>query len=146
MKCLIHGGTPFFSIGIEYKDKYLDEIFSKKMNLDPKDTKNAIIALNGTSSFASLERIADEILSYRPSTPAGQFFYELKVQEVLSFALEQYFKRKEININKDDDLALETVTKYIDDHYMAQLELEKLAKIAIMSKSKLKDVFKKNMA
>ncbi|MDO5714419.1 MAG: AraC family transcriptional regulator [Tissierellia bacterium] len=141
--CLLHGGTPFFSVGIEYKDKYLDEIFSKEMNISIDVTLNAIKALNGTANFTPLEVIADEILSYREISPASKFFYELKARELLSFALERYYKSTCKNANQDDEESLATVAKYIDDHYMANLELDTLAKIATMSKSKLKDIFKK---
>ncbi|MDO5718916.1 MAG: AraC family transcriptional regulator [Tissierellia bacterium] len=143
-KCLLHGGSAFYSVGFEYKDKYLDEYLPTKLEENSKDIEEAISSLNGLVSFTAIEDIANDIISYRDISPASKLFYEIKAREVLNIALERYYSlKREDDLSKDDETSLLRVAKYIDDHYVKELPLELLSEIAFMSKSKLKNCFKK---
>lgn len=137
---VLHGGYPFLSVGFEYKDGFINKYFPKKYGISFEDIKKAISNLNSRKIYPKLIKISDDILNYRENSPMSEFFYETKANEFLSTILEEYYSKKEIK--KDDKKALEDVTKYIDEHYMIDISLDFLSKISLMSKSKLKNIFK----
>ncbi|MCO4635849.1 transcriptional regulator, AraC family [Streptococcus infantarius subsp. infantarius] len=70
-----------------------------------------------------------------------QIFQETK--EWLSIIIDDYYsQQKEKKINPDDNQALDNVKHYINDHLTTTIPQDLLAKIAMMSKTKLKNLFK----
>ena len=53
-----------------------------------------------------------------------------------------FFNNKDVRISKDDDKALKDVANYLDDHYALDVSQQTLEKIASMSGTKLKKLFK----
>ena len=49
---------------------------------------------------------------------------------------------KDVRISKDDDKALKDVANYLDDHYALDVSQQTLEKVASMSGTKLKKLFK----
>ena len=49
---------------------------------------------------------------------------------------------KDVRISKDDDKALKDEANYLDDHYALDVSQQTLEKIASMSGTKLKKIFK----
>lgn len=73
----------------------------------------------------------------------SELFYEVKAKEWLSIIINDYYsQQKEKKINPDDNQALDNVKHYINDHLTTTIPQDLLAKIAMMSKKKLKNLFK----
>ena len=73
--------------------------------------------------------------------------FTAKIYEILSEISSYINKNKKTivahqQINKEDLLALQQISQYIDEHYNFDISLDMLAKIACMSVSKMKILFK----
>ena len=75
-------------------------------------------------------------------SPAAELFFEAKAKEWLSLTINAFFNNKDVRISKDDDKALKDVANYLDDHYALDVSQQTLEKIASMSGTKLKKLFK----
>lgn len=144
MRFLLHGGYPYFSVGIEYKKDFIEKYIPETFGISKATLNQALESLNFLSENSKIEKIADEILSYKNTSPGSQLFYEVKAKELLTIAVNQYFnsKNKFHNIAESDNAALEDICNYIDNHYSSDISQDFLCKIALMSKSKLKHIFK----
>lgn len=139
---ILHQNSRYMSVGIEYKNGYLDRFFSKEYNISFEEVAKAFQMVN-TSTNKVLYELTDKILNYQEHSPASDFYYEIIAKSILSEVLKDYYNRKDNPIPKDDMSALVLVANTIEEHYMADLPLDFLAKVAMMSKSKLKNIFKK---
>lgn len=144
VRFILHGGFPYLSIGIEYKKNFLEEYLTKIFKLKLEDMDKAFKNLKRLGIEKDFELIANEILNYKQDTPLSSLFYEVKAKELLTIIVNKYFENKHIDekLSKSDAQAIENVCKYIDDHYTAELSQDLLCKIALMSKTKFKYVFK----
>ncbi|MDO5732768.1 MAG: AraC family transcriptional regulator [Eubacteriales bacterium] len=138
---ILHAGSKFSSVGLEYKDGFFDQKLSKQYDIKLADIEAALANLNHGQLFPQLLRIADEILLYREDSPMCDFFYETKSKEIVSLILKDYYDKRNA-LKSKDIVAIENVANMINEHYMMTLSLDFLAGIALMSKSKLKDCFK----
>ena len=75
-------------------------------------------------------------------SPAAELFFEAKAKEWLSLTINAFFNNKDVRISKDDDKALKDVANYLDDHYALDVSQQTLEKVASMSGTKLKKLFK----
>lgn len=140
-KFLLHGGFPYLGIGINFKQQMIDEYLSsledyKTINLSDMffDTKTIITN--------SLEKLARSILDCKMTSPAAEIFFEAKAKEWLSITIDAFINKKSNPIPVDDEKALENVANYLNDHYALDVPQETLEKIAMMSGTKLKNLFK----
>ncbi|MDY6037779.1 MAG: AraC family transcriptional regulator [Eubacterium sp.] len=138
---LLHEKTPFLTVSINYKDKIIaDHLPSVKKDFDI----SYFDIFSNTKSIItnSLELLARDILNCHMTSPAAEIFFEAKAKEWTSIAINAFLSRKEIKISMDDDKALENVASYIEDHYAIDISQKTLEKIAMMSGTKLKKLFK----
>ena len=87
-----------------------------------------------------------EIENYHGDGMAAALFYEAKVTETIALVVDAWKRQsqKQIRPLSTGDLAgLNNVVSYIADHYAFDIPLERLANIACMSESKLKNCFKR---
>ncbi len=139
---LMHANFPFLSVGITFKDKIFKdyvENHNEIKNIDIceifYDTKERIIK--------PLEKISNEILNCNMNSPALEIFFESKAKEWFSIIIDSCLNKIEKKaISKVDDEAIENVANYINDHYSFDLSQELLEKIAMMSGTKMKNLFK----
>ncbi len=77
------------------------------------------------------------------NSPVAEIFFKAKAKEWLSITLDAYFNKARTKpISKYDEKTIENVANYINDHYALELPQELLEKIAMMSGTKLKNLFK----
>ncbi len=133
-KCILHGNQSFLSVGI---------IFKNYNNENIKDfSKLFISSQKSASTFIS--KIANEILKCEMEKPAAELFFEAKAKEWLSFSINAAKTyQKTSKLNTSDEIAIESVAKYIEDHYALNIPQQLLENIACMSGTKLKNTFKK---
>ncbi|MDQ0149379.1 helix-turn-helix domain-containing protein [Eubacterium multiforme] len=139
---LLHSNFPYLSVGINFKEKMFKEYISCN-----KYTSNINISdmFFDTRELVTkpLEKIANSILNCTMTSPAAEIFLEAKAKEWLSITLDAYVnKAKAKVISKADEKAIENVASYINDHYALDIPQELLEKIAMMSGTKLKTLFK----
>ena len=140
-KFLLHNNFPYLSVGISFKKELIEEYLSslkKEQNISYSDIFTSINP-SVVKSFAPLAR---EILNCKMASPAAELFFEAKAKEWLSLTINAFFNNRNITISKDDDQALMDVAKYLDDHYAIDVAQDTLEKIASMSGTKLKKLFK----
>ncbi|MBC2576302.1 helix-turn-helix domain-containing protein [Peptostreptococcus canis] len=139
----LHGGFPYFSLGVEFKKKFLEEYIPEKIGIEKEELFNIFQSSNSLNISCDIEKIANEILMYRKNTPGSELFYEVKAKEWLSITINEYFQSGEKGkLSMDDDVSLNNVARYIDDHYSSEIPQALLCEIALMSKTKLKNSFK----
>lgn len=139
---LLHGNFPFLSVGVNFKEKMIKEYLS---DIEQQSKFNVSQMFFDTRELVTnpLEKIANSILNCNMVSLASEIFFEAKAKEWLSITLDAYLnKRNAKQISKDDEIGIENVAKYIDDHYALDISQEILEKIAMMSGTKLKKLFK----
>jgi transcriptional regulator, araC family len=139
----LHGGYPFFSVGIEYKKDFIENYIPKSFGIDKADLINALQLFDTFSPDNRVKSIADGILAYNNTTPLSEIFYEVKAKELLNIVVDTYFEHSRDKLSSADDTALKNICFYINDHYASDIPQKLLCEIAFMSKTSLKEKFRK---
>lgn len=140
-KFLLHENFPFLSVGINFKEKMIkDYVLSKGFTDIPfKD----IFLMTQDSVLKQLEKLANKILNCTMTSPAAEIYLEAQAKEWLSITIDAFINiEKAKTLFKGDEIAIQNVGKYLDDHYSLAISQDLLEKIAMMSGTKLKTVFK----
>lgn len=141
-RVLLHGNFPYLSVGINYKEKMLNEYLS---SIDNRESFSISDMFFDSRLYITepLGKIANSILNCNMTSSAAKIFFEAKAKEWLSITLDAYLNKEKIKkISIDDSEAIKNVASYIDDHYALDISQEILEKIALMSGTKLKKIFK----
>ncbi|MEA4963171.1 helix-turn-helix domain-containing protein [Lutispora sp.] len=139
---LLHANFPFLSVGVNIKKKMITDYLSSHMETNPKTVSEVFFDTRELVT-KPLEKLANSILNCNMSSPAAEIFLEAKAKEWLSITLDAYFnKETEKSISVPDEKAIVNVANYISDHYALDIPQELLEKIAMMSGTKLKNLFK----
>lgn len=140
-KFLLHGNFPYLSVGIGFKKKMIKEHLSCIKNKKNVNFSNVFFETKSLISTA-IEKLALSILNCKMTSPAAEMFFEAKAKEWLSITINAFLSKKNKKIPYDDNIAIENVAHYLDDHYALDVPQEILEKIAMMSGTKLKKLFK----
>ena len=144
-KALIHKNIPVRSIGIGIAPAYYEDYLKKLYPETQLDPITAFRKIDETTDFPEMSQLLTEIRDYRGEGLAAKLFYEGKVAEavslVVAFQLKYPDKQPRILSQQDID-SVRTVAAYLNDHYAADIPLERLAQIACMGTTKLKSCFK----
>lgn len=141
---ILHAQSRYLSVGFEFSECFIYQIFCQKYAIPHRDMNNALIALNQNPPSISLDRLTDDLLNYRAENPSTRLFYATLAQQVLLAILSTYYEYRNRKLPQDDVDALTRIAATIDEHYMTTLPLKFLAEIAMMSTSKLKMRFKEH--
>lgn len=138
LKFLLHGNFPYSSVGINFKENLLKEYLPlndqhKLLNIF-FDTRKLIVN--------PLAKLSESIINCTMAEPAAKIFFEAKAKEWLSITLDAYFNQNTTTISKNDELALDSVINYINDHFSLNIPQQILEQISTMSGTKLKKLFK----
>lgn len=140
-KVLLHGNFPYLSVGLNFKQGMIDDALSNLKN-NQNIAYSDIFFDTANIINPSLEKLAKAILECKMTSPAAEMFLEAKAKEWLSITLDAFINQNSKMIPPDDEEALENVASYLDDHYALDVQQETLEKIAMMSGTKLKKLFK----
>lgn len=137
----LHKDSPFFSVGMTFKEKMIKEY----IHLIDVEEKNMIPILLSMPDYGvkGLEKIANEILEYQACCQGSKLFYEAKAREWLCIMLNTYFDKPEQKLkDNEDEKALSLVEQHIAQYFATNISQDVLCQIALMSKTKLKSLFK----
>lgn len=139
-----HKNIPIRSIGIEvfpaYYEMYLREMYQNEY----KSPHDAFLNIGQTENFPEMTLLLQQVWAYRGEGLSGKLYYDSKVAEALSLVIAYNKNRKEQerNISNKDMRLIEDVSAYINDHFNSNLSIDYLSRIACMSPTKLKNLFK----
>ncbi|SFU41402.1 transcriptional regulator, AraC family [Clostridium sp. DSM 8431] len=144
-RALIHKMIPIRSIGIEIMPAYYEDYLKTRYSEEYNSLNLAFNNIEETVYIPELVQVLYQIKNYKGTGLAAHLFYDAKVTESLSLIIE-YQKRSQKKSKKklsDSDIhQMENLTAYLNDHYVSELSLNNLSKIACMGVSKLKSCFK----
>jgi YesN/AraC family two-component response regulator len=142
IRFLLHANFPYISVGINFKDKMIEEYISCHLNPECANISDVFFETRELVT-RPLEKLANSILNCNMNSPVAEIFFKAKAKEWLSITLDAYFNKARTKpISKYDEKTIENVANYINDHYALELPQELLEKIAMMSGTKLKNLFK----
>lgn len=138
---LLHENSPYLGITINFKPQMIKDCLSS-MKVSKNISYSHMFQDTKAIITNSLEPIAKDILNCKMVSPAAEMFFEAKAKEWISIVIDAFLNKKESHISPDDNIALENVANYLDDHYALDVSQKTLEKIAMMSGTKLKKIFK----
>lgn len=142
MRFLLHANFPFVRVGINFKDNMLEKYISSHLGPELTSVSNLFLETRELVT-KPMEQLANSIINCSMTSPAAEIFLEAKAKEWLSITLDAYFSKvKSKPISHSDENAIQDVASYINDHYALDISQELLERIAMMSGTKLKQVFK----
>ncbi|MBY2476866.1 AraC family transcriptional regulator [Clostridioides difficile] len=139
---LLHANFPYLSVGVNFKDQMIKDYIYCHLNTSLTTVSDMFFDTRELVT-KPMENLANSILNCNMSSPAAEIFLEAKAKEWLSITLNAYLNKSKIKqISKSDEKAIENVANYINDHFALDISQELLEKIAMMSGTKLKNIFK----
>lgn len=138
----LHANSPYISVGVHFKKKMIKEFIIDRAEISQKDPVHIFFTTRQLVT-QKIGALANEIINYKGSGIAAELFFEAKAREWLSIVLNEYDNKSgKKPLAYEDELAIDCVVSYISDHFNADIPQNFLEEIAMMSKTKLKTVFK----
>lgn len=142
LRFLLHGNCPFLSVGMNFKDKMLEQYVINNIGVAPGRVFDIFFETQDLIT-KPLGILAKEILNCNMEPASAKLFMDAKAKEWLSIILNAYAKRGSIKpLSKSDEGSIQDVIEYINDHYASDMSQDLLEKIAMMSGTKLKSTFR----
>jgi AraC-like DNA-binding protein len=143
---LVHKNIPIYAVGIEITPEYSGKYLNAKYPGEFINPRDAFLSIDENSDFPEMVHLLHQVKNYRGSGTAEELFYEGKVHEAMALLVAYTHRSGKMRpsfVSARDIQNINTVTAYINDHIVADLRLDLLARIACMSQTKLKTTFKK---
>ncbi|MGX7109452.1 AraC family transcriptional regulator [Facklamia miroungae] len=140
---ILHGGFPYLAIGLKFDAKSLS---NSRFDISFKDYQEfeKIFLQYNDKTTKNIKMISDQILNLDKSLPGVDLILDGKIMEWIGVSISSYYDNLSAKslLTKDDILAIEKATNYIDNHYMLDINQGLLEKITLLSGTKLKKCFK----
>ena len=138
--------TPVRSIGIGLMPEFYEQQLPALMSQDATQIRKAACALDGTVSLPEVEALLHQMSAYLPQAGTAGLRYEAKVFDLLAALLEWNDLTLSIPtaacISAKDQESLQSLKYYLLQNYSAKVDLQRLAQMCYMSKSKLTYLFR----
>ena len=138
--------TPVRSIGIGLMPEFYEQQLPALMGQDATQIRKAACALDGTVSLPEVEALLHQMAAYLPQAGTAGLRYEAKVFDLLAALLEwndlTLSTPTAACISAKDQESLQSLKYYLLQNYSAKVDLQRLAQMCYMSKSKLTYLFR----
>lgn len=140
---ILHGGFPYLAISLKFDT---DSFCGMNQGITPNayEKFEKIFLEYNKKTIQSIELISDSILNLDKTLPGADLILSGKMMEWIGISIASYHDNLSSGklLTKEDSLAIEKVTNYIDNHYMLDLNQDLLERIALLSGTKLKKCFR----
>lgn len=137
------GNVPVRGVSINITPEYYETYLSEKLPGGFCHLKDAFYQMNALEENADLLLVMKQIQNCRMTGCRAQLYYESKVNEAITLVIDHVEKQhRSIICSEYDKQLLKQIEHYITLHYSENISLPVLARMACMSISKLKYVFK----
>ncbi|MDO5714722.1 MAG: AraC family transcriptional regulator [Tissierellia bacterium] len=147
-KVIYHPHLPLKAVNIHFSPYFIEE-YLKEEHFDIHTNFHDFFKHKYKWYDPNLNKVLYDIYHYDSSPEMAKLYLLSKIYEILALISEFAQQVKEDKEpSKEDSLAIEEITRYMDEHYHFPITNETLAKIACMSESKMKKLFikKHNMS
>lgn len=138
--------TPVRSIGIGLMPEFYEQQLPALMGQETTQVKKAACALDGTVSLPEVESILHQMAAYLPQAGSAGLRYEAKVFDLLAALLEwndlTLSAPTAASISAKDQEAMQSLKHFLLQNYSTKVDLQRLAQMCYMSKSKLTYLFR----
>lgn len=143
-QALIYKNKLLKSIGIDFEPSYYNKHIRQLVPSNYANPFDAFASIDACNNFSEMILLFRCIEKYRGEGISALLFYEAKVLESLSILFNWYMinKYNRPSFPKTDEIGLKTVTAYLNHHLYDKVSLDTLSKVACMSQTKLKTLFK----
>ena len=142
-KAIIHKKIPIQTVEIELYSGYYEKFISEKFGDVEFDFVRNI---DWCTDFPEMEKLLSRIWNYKGDGIAAKLFYDSMVSQAISLIIEYNSHKTDsahgIYISEEDRRAIDTVNKYLNDHFSGDVSTDKLCRIACFGKTKFKTLFK----
>ena len=142
---LIHRNVPIRSIGIEYRPEYYNRVLKELFGELYQNPIEAFQSLDETADFPEMKKLLKEVWNYKGDSLSTALYYNAKANEALALIFERHRRlnqQRKTTLPQEDKEMLDSLARYIGDHFADELSIETLAKIGCMGTTKLKKAFK----
>lgn len=140
-------GTPVRSIGLGLMPEFWEQQLPRLLEQDTSQVLSAACLLDGTFSIPEVELLLHQMASYVPKAGTASLRYESKILDLIAALLEWNILSLSIpavqSIFASDQEVIQNLKHYLRQNYSAQIDLQRLAQMCYMSKSKLTFLFRK---
>lgn len=141
---ILHGNCRYFVVGMKFKENMIDSFLGRKSQIN-KSNIYKVFTKTQNEITKPISKLAQDILNCKMDGISAELFFEAKAREWLSITINAYENHKKVPpLTDKDTLSIESVAKYIEDHYAFDISQEFLEKIATMSGTKLKETFRQH--
>ncbi|MDC7125357.1 MAG: AraC family transcriptional regulator [Spirochaetales bacterium] len=144
-RAIIHKNIPIRSTGIEIRPEYYNNYLETNYPGEFSNLENIFRSFIATSNFPEMVSLLNQIKNYKGDGSSARLYYEAKVVEAVSLLVKyqrELSHRKKEKISATAQESIKIVSMYIHDHYADNLNQRTLTRIAGISATKLKDMFK----
>lgn len=126
--------------------EFWEQQLPRVLEQDTSQVLKATCSLNGTSSIPEVELLLHQMASYMPKSGTASIRYEAKVLDIISALLEWNTLISEVpsvkGISANDQEVIHKLKHYLRQNYFTQIDLQRMAQMCYMSKSKLTYLFR----
>ena len=145
-KAIIHKKIPIQTVEIELYSGYYEKFISEKFGDVEFDFDRLFRNIDWCTDFPEMEKLLSRIWNYKGDGIAAKLFYDSMVSQAISLIIEYNSHKTDsahgIYISEEDRRAIDTVSKYLNDHFSGDVSTDKLCRIACFGKTKFKTLFK----
>ena len=138
--------TPVRSIGIGLMPEFFEQQLPALMGQDATQVRKAACTLDGTVSLPEVEGLLHQMAAYLPQAGTAGLRYEAKVFDLLAALLEwndlTLSTPTTASISAKDQEAMQSLKHFLLQNYSTKVDLQRLAQMCYMSKSKLTYLFR----
>lgn len=141
---LLHKNSRLFLVSVKFKKSFFEKYFPSYLKKGGMEIfKNMLFQSQNTVVYP-ISILAQDILNCRLTGDEAKKFFEETAKKWFDITVDAVEKlKKDKKLSKEDTRLIENVERYIRDHYSYDIPQSLLQKIACMSKTKLKESFKK---
>lgn len=139
-------GASLDSVGITFLPEFYEKRLSSIYERDFSDLPEIVSMLDGNTEIPAVSLAFRQIAAYTPTVGTSELYYEAKILEMIAGLIEWHTfisKKPGVKSIADSDIeAMHRLVHFLQQHYCDNMDVQSLAKMCFMSKSKLSLLFR----
>lgn len=141
---LLHKNSRLFLVSVKFKKSFFEKHYPSYFKKGGMEIFKNMLFQSQDKVVYPLSELAHSILTCKLTGKEAEKFFENTAKTWFNITVEAVENmKKDKKLSTEDEKLIENVERYISDHYSCDISQTLLGKIACMSKTKLKETFKR---